>query len=274
MDTIKIEMNFMAEPMRSPVKRKAFLAIVMLGIIAISGCGNLSQISAEGTTERPVFPDINKASLADGTWPNLDDLRKVRSGMNKDQLFALLGHPHFSEGILGVKEWDYIFHLSGPHGVQICQYKILFDKNKIARSFIWKPTGCKDALSEHRESKTTKQSLNSDVFFAFNSAELTAQGTSELNKMVETIDSQAEINVVGYTDRLGSEAFNLDLSQRRAESVRLSLINSGLSASRIKATGRGNTKFLQQCAPMAREELIQCLAPNRRVEFLVTSPNE
>ena len=48
--------------------------------------------------------------------------------MNKDQLYYLIGRPHFEEGLYGVREWDYAFNYreNGVH--KICQFKIGFDK--------------------------------------------------------------------------------------------------------------------------------------------------
>ena len=62
--------------------------------------------------------------------------------MNKDQIYELIGRPHFQEGLYGVREWDYLFNYreNGEH--KTCQYKILFDKDKNAQSFFWLPEGC------------------------------------------------------------------------------------------------------------------------------------
>ena len=65
---------------------------------------------------------------------NWDNVRMIERGMNKDQLYNLIGRPHFSEGLYGVEEWDYAFQLSlnGVH--KICQYKILFDKTTMLKA--------------------------------------------------------------------------------------------------------------------------------------------
>ncbi len=128
--------------------RMAALTLASAGVaLALAGCGNLSRVSAAGMTDKPVFPDVQTALLRDGTWPNLDNLRSVHAGMTKDQLYALLGPPHFGEGFVGVREWDYLFHLPAADGGMLCQYKILFDRDKVARSFYWKPEACAGALA-------------------------------------------------------------------------------------------------------------------------------
>ena len=59
--------------------------------------------------------------------------------MNKDQIYELIGRPHFQEGLYGVREWDYLFNYreNGEH--KTCQFKILFDKDKNAQLFYWMP---------------------------------------------------------------------------------------------------------------------------------------
>lgn len=116
--------------------------------VALAGCGSLSAVTPEGTTDQAVFPDVSHATVKDGSWPNLDSLRSVRSGMNKAQLYELLGTPHFSEGLMGVREWDYLFHLPSASGPIQCQYKVLFDQDRLARTFLWKPETCAGALEQ------------------------------------------------------------------------------------------------------------------------------
>lgn len=64
--------------------------------------------------------------------------------MSKDQLLDLLGKPHFSEGLVDVREWDYVFNLrTGPAPAFItCQYKVIFDSRHQAQSFHWQPASC------------------------------------------------------------------------------------------------------------------------------------
>ncbi|AZG08338.1 outer membrane protein assembly factor BamE [Pigmentiphaga sp. H8] len=120
-------------------------ALLLSAVLA--GCGNLSQVSPEGTTEQAVFPEPGPSADTRGTWPNMDNLRIVRAGMSKSQINDLLGPPHFNEGILGVREWDYLFHMQADGGAMQCQYKILYDKDALARTFLWKPQECADLLN-------------------------------------------------------------------------------------------------------------------------------
>jgi len=78
--------------------------------------------------------------------------------------------------------------------------------------------------------------------------------------------SITDIDVTGYTDRLGSDKYNQKLSERRAVAVREYLINKGIDGSRLKAVGKGEANPVVQCNDKKRADLIACLAPNRRVE--------
>lgn len=68
---------------------------------------------------------------------------KVREGMTKAPLYKLLGAPHFSEGVIRVKAWDYIFNFVTKNDiVRTCQFKVLFDADMKTRSFYDKPANC------------------------------------------------------------------------------------------------------------------------------------
>lgn len=73
------------------------------------------------------------------------------------------------------------------------------------------------------------------------------------------------IAITGYTDRIGADDYNQDLSQRRAEAVRAALIAGGVPSTAIMAEGRGETAPRVACTQPAGDALIDCLAPNRRV---------
>ena len=83
------------------------------------------------------------------------------------------------------------------------------------------------------------------------------------------------IVVTGHTDRLGAAAYNLSLSQRRAQAVKDYLVESGnIPAGKITTRGVNGSNpvtTMAQCGDgLARAALITCLAPDRRVEVEVT----
>lgn len=261
--------------MKRQWKRAAGLAATLLAAAALAACGNLSQVTDEGTTDNPVWPDPADAR-GEGTFPlpKLAEIRDIGPGMTKDQFYKLLGIPHFGEGLAGVREWDYLFHFRTADGILSCQYKILYDKTMHAQSFFWKPESCADLLDQAEAPAPAAQtlSLDGDVLFAFDSAVLTAAGQDEVRRVAGVINDAgaASVVVVGHTDRLGSADYNQRLSERRAQAVRTALIGAGVAASAISAHGAGETQPLVQCEAAPRAELIDCLAPNRRVELTVS----
>lgn len=249
--------------------------LAVLGFI-LAGCSSLSQVDSAGATDNPVFPDADKVSFVTGSWPNIENLRNVQSGVTRDQLYDLLGRPHFSEGFK-VREWDYLFHFNTSTGPLTCQYKVLFDDNLIARNFYWKSNECAALLNPQTpQAKVAPFSLSGDVGFAFASATLTAAGLSEIRGLANQLNQVPAIDdimVSGHTDRIGSQDYNQRLSQQRAESVRRALINDGVPAAKIQARGYGESSPLVYCEQTNRADLIACLAPNRRVDIEVSGQN-
>ncbi|MFA7532611.1 MAG: OmpA family protein [Castellaniella sp.] len=247
---------------------KMILGAVVSALV-LAGCGSLSKVDGQGHTDQPVFPDITNVNFDAGSFPNVDNLRVIRPGMTRDQLYNLIGRPHFSEGFK-VREWDYLFHFDMAQGALSCQYKILFDKQRIAQSFHWQPAECADVLNPAPAAKSF--SLSGDVGFAFGSAVLSAAGAQEVVRIAQALapvrDVQS-ITVSGHTDRIGNAQANQRLSEQRAAAVRQALIGHGLPAARIQAQGYGATRPVVQCDQTVRAELIACLAPNRRVDIAV-----
>ena len=92
---------------------------------------------------------------------------------------------------------------------------------------------------------------------------MTAPAQQTLDEVASALLTQPELNVEiqGYTDSIGSVAYNLNLSQRRAEAVQAYLISKGVSASVLTAKGYGKAK------PIASNDTAEGRAQNRRVAF-------
>ncbi|MGL6518594.1 OmpA family protein [Aeromonas caviae] len=119
--------------------------------------------------------------------------------------------------------------------------------------------------------------LSSDVLFAFGKAELKPEGMQALDALYQQIvdvkPKDGSAVVMGYTDRIGSDANNQALSEARASTVANFLIGKGLPADKVSIQGNGESNPVTgtQCnAIKARAALIDCLAPDRRVEIRVT----
>nr|AEC04330.1 outer membrane protein A [Pasteurella multocida] len=116
--------------------------------------------------------------------------------------------------------------------------------------------------------------LNSDVTFGFDKADLKPAAQNVLDGIYGEIAQlkSASVAVAGYTDRLGSDAYNLKLSQRRADTVANYLVAKGVAQNAISATGHGEANPVtgNKCDSVkGRKALIACLADDRPVEIAV-----
>lgn len=104
-----------------------------------------------------------------------------------------------------------------------------------------------------------------DIFFDFDKTTLQSASFAELDKVVEFLNNNEslEIEIAGHTDSKGSDEYNLDLSQGRAESVVDYLNRNGISNFRLTARGYGET------VPLETNTTDEGRAVNRRVEFTV-----
>ncbi|MDO4710000.1 MAG: OmpA family protein [Pseudomonadota bacterium] len=266
-------------------KKSVFSCAIVASTLLLGACStHVSRgISAEGMADEVVFPDISRAYEKDGTFPRLDDVRLAQVGMNKGQLYELLGAPHFAEGFYRVREWDYLFHFRTDAGVKTCQFKILFNRDYISSSQHWQPADCADLLKEPAAvaavvapaapAAAPRTLIEADGLFTFARAgieDLSAEGQQRLQRLATELKSNPNlrsVDVLAYTDEIGSPQQNVVLAQRRAESVRSYLLKQGVPAGMVRALGMGSVDPVVQCdSRTSREVRIRCLAPNRRVE--------
>jgi OOP family OmpA-OmpF porin len=117
--------------------------------------------------------------------------------------------------------------------------------------------------------KPEKITTASTVNFDFDRYVIRPDARSKLDDLVGKLRSVSleVIIAVGHADRLGSDAYNMKLSVRRADSVKAYLVSKGIAASRIYTEGKGERQPVKDCKGSGKtKELIACLEPNRRVE--------
>lgn len=274
--------------MKQQIKKWTLLATTAFVVSACASSG--TYVHVDGTADELVWPNPESTTFNKdrGTFPNVNNLKEIRSGMTKDQLYDLIGRPHFDEGFR-VTEWNYLFHFNTPNkgtdGVTTCQYKILFDKNKFARSFHWKAVDpvdgvCPPPAAPPAPAPTPTEplrfTLSADALFVFDrgdEANMLPKGKAELDELatqLRRLPRVERIHIMGHTDYLGSDYYNMMLSQQRAETVRRYLYQRGVPLNVMVASGLGEGYPVKQCQNNGnRTELIQCLQPNRRVEIEV-----
>lgn len=124
--------------------------------------------------------------------------------------------------------------------------------------------------------QTNKQVVLNNIYYDLNKASLREESFIELDRLYEWMNENPTVSIElnAHTDSRGSDDYNLELSQRRAESAENYLLDKGVSPDRLQAKGYGETKLLNGC-----ENGVDCSEGkhqvNRRTEFRVTdySPN-
>jgi OOP family OmpA-OmpF porin len=129
--------------------------------------------------------------------------------------------------------------------------------------------------------ETKRFALKSDVLFTFAKSTLRPEGKAALDDLYMQLKdlhpTGGTIAVIGYTDRIGNDKSNQVLSEKRAQSVVDYLIGKGIPSDKITARGLGEADPVtgDSCKSVkARKALIECLAPDRRVEIEVTGTRE
>jgi outer membrane protein OmpA-like peptidoglycan-associated protein len=108
------------------------------------------------------------------------------------------------------------------------------------------------------------------ILFDFDKSNITKQGAFELDKLVAVMTKYPEMVIYAksHTDYLGSDKYNMQLSERRAQSTVQYVISKGIDASRITGKGFGETEPRVDCGTKCTDEERQM---NRRSEFKIVS---
>jgi outer membrane protein OmpA-like peptidoglycan-associated protein len=120
--------------------------------------------------------------------------------------------------------------------------------------------GCPEIAKEDAKKITM---IASQIYFETGKATLKQASLAQLDALVIILNKYPEANLTieGHTDNVGGDQYNMDLSQRRTESVKAYLMSKGIFESRLKAIGFGETK------PIADNKTASGRAKNRRVEL-------
>lgn len=120
--------------------------------------------------------------------------------------------------------------------------------------------GCPEIAKEDIKRITV---IASKIFFETNSAKLKPVSHAQLDALVDILKRYEAVNlsIEGHTDNVGDDAYNMELSQKRTESVKAYLISKGVSESRLTAVGYGETR------PIADNKKASGRSQNRRVEL-------
>jgi outer membrane protein OmpA-like peptidoglycan-associated protein len=119
-----------------------------------------------------------------------------------------------------------------------------------------------NATIQRNNEQMLTATFKSDLFFDVNSSTIKPGGYAELDRVANVLAQypQTMIRVEGHTDQTGSEQYNLQLSERRANAVKNALTQKGIDAARITPVGMG------ECCPVSSDN-----AANRRVSIVLTT---
>jgi OOP family OmpA-OmpF porin len=111
----------------------------------------------------------------------------------------------------------------------------------------------------------SKITLQADTLYDFDKATLKAEGQATLNKIAADLNKiKLEVIIaVGNTDSVGTDAYNMALGQRRAQSVKAYLVSKGVDGSRIYTESKGKSN------PVASNATAEGRAKNRRTDIEV-----
>lgn len=231
------------------------------------------------------FPNPKHATRPRGAFVRPQNVAMVTEGMTKGQIYTLLDVPHFSEGLFGVKRWNYILNFYTGSGAEYrsCQFQIRFDGKARVAGRWWQDQECANLFASLLRERPPvvmqapqPRSLppasaavpeRADKFyeftFDFNSIVINAEGQEVLRSVVSDLSDRryGRVVVAGFTDTVGSTDYNDALAARRAAAVTSALRQMLPQGSRVSSDiyARGGRDLLVDTGDQVRE------TRNRRV---------
>lgn len=225
----------------------------------------------------------------------------VQPGLDKHQVRQLLGHPHSTEGLFFVKDWNYLIEVHGPQSQRLNgQLPLQFDEdNKLTAAHrqtehcataVEPPTSTKAVVEPPRPPDvgvpdSSESPIASDresltmhgLLFPFGPSDLgdlSKHDLARLEAFAERVSSEAlrvqDITIYGHSDRLGPPERRMLSSQLRARSVAEVFIRRGIDPQRIRIIAQGAEEPMTDCPPrVPNPQVLGCLAQDRRVVIAV-----
>ena len=124
--------------------------------------------------------------------------------------------------------------------------------------------------------------MRARIHFAFNKSVLTDSAKRILDEKIVVFrdNPNLSVEISGYTDVVGSDKYNMALSDRRVKAVKAYMVSKGVDAGRIETVAKGESEPVVSCSDVKGAEnrnnkaLIKCLAPHRRVVVQVKVQKE
>jgi len=194
-------------------------------------------VITDAKTKKPIKAEIELVDLLSGR-----SYKSSRSDADGNYMLCL---PSTAEYALTVTKKDYLFY---SENIQLEKEGSILLKNFKLQAL-----------------EVGEQIRLDNVFFELDAFHLKDESATELNKIIQFMESNPFliIEIGGHTDATGSKKYNLDLSEQRAKSVKVALVQRGLKESRIQIKGYGMTRPLNtNSSELERAE-------NRRTELKI-----
>ena len=237
------------------------ISLSLIGVMPVIA-GTSANFVYPTFDETVEFPSKSKAKQKEGAFVNPGNLLMVQPGMTKKQLYTHLDTPHFSEGLFGVKQWNYIFHFRqvGSSEILTCQYRIDFDKKYRVQQTYLDSKQCYDFIvafdqpqnvtvvpaptptpASEREVVQIPRSAAKTyaITFDFDEKVIDSNGMAILGDVKQELSTgqYSEVVITGYTDNVGPNGYNDRLAMERAAQVQTALSpNAGGTPIFIQAT--------------------------------------
>lgn len=215
-----------------PLARRSFFQVTLEGTLTLEGRGAMTAIVNEAPTDLPV---LKLAGTLRGTAHDQPRETRVSAAVIDDERFPLM--------------LEYRLLDLGAHEFSVRYTKISY------------PT---EGTIEKRLAEARRVDVYG-IYFDFASDRIRTESEPVLSEIADALKKNPDwtVSIAGHTDNVGSEAANLDLSQRRSAAVRRALVeHHGIAADRLGTTGHG------EGAPKDTNETPEGRARNRRVELV------
>jgi OmpA-OmpF porin, OOP family len=221
---------------------KAALLAASISVVALPVHANDAEPTYRAQVDPDMdWPELNKATRKKGAFVPAANVIKITPGMTKKQIYTLLDVPHFTEGLFGVRKWNYILNFYTGTGDEYvtCQYQIRYDSDVRVESTYWQTQSCAD-LAARLTAPAAPQVVEKIVYvdrpvekasnpvqnrfivtFDLASSELDETDIATINMAVDAArdNGSRSISVIGHTDTVADDATNVPLRKRRADRV-------------------------------------------------------